>query len=301
MNESRELSFRVPFSFRMVFWVFTFLLLVAIVWNAATTSTSDMVTFRRPALRMLVVEIQRRLTVTAIALKRYQLRHGKYPADLAALTPEFIREVPLDPMDGKPLRYRLLKGRQDVAQPPRLFYSLPPPPTTVSNGKAQPGAAVPHNESEETFVLYSVGGNRQDDGGDPMRLSPNLLETVCDWPMMLGRDIVWPMPVPEVEFVEEVIPFATSSGQALSTGAQGRRQAMIFDHSDLRKALELLAKRAGMKLILPKELEGTVHGRLTDIPIERAIRIILERKGYALEKAADGWRAIKGVRQLFVT
>ena len=45
-----------------------------------------------------------------------------------------------------------------------------------------------------------------------------------------------------------------------------------------------------IRLSLPKELEGTVHGRLTVIPIESAIRIILERKGYALEKAADGWR-----------
>src|SRR5678810_153039 len=44
---------------------------------------------------------------TAIALKRYELKHGKSPTDLAALVPEFLPAVPIDLMIGKPLHYRV--------------------------------------------------------------------------------------------------------------------------------------------------------------------------------------------------
>ena len=50
-------------------------------------------------LRIAVnAETQRRLAVTAIALKRFELRHGKPPSNLLALTPEFLTQVPIDPM-----------------------------------------------------------------------------------------------------------------------------------------------------------------------------------------------------------
>ena len=69
------------------------------------------------------------MTITAIALKRHELRHGKFPADLNALVPEFLAAVPIDCMDGKPLKYML--------------------------------------ESDGAFRLYSVGKDGKDDGGDP--------------------------------------------------------------------------------------------------------------------------------------
>jgi hypothetical protein len=49
-----------------------------------------------------------RCSVTAVAAERYRLRHGAWPAGLAALVPEFLPEVPVDPFDGRPLRYRRL-------------------------------------------------------------------------------------------------------------------------------------------------------------------------------------------------
>jgi hypothetical protein len=52
-------------------------------------------------------ETQCRLTVTAIAIKRYELKHGSPPAELSALVPEFLAAVPIDPMTGKPLCYQL--------------------------------------------------------------------------------------------------------------------------------------------------------------------------------------------------
>jgi hypothetical protein len=78
--------------------------------------------------RSLGTQTQRELTVTAIALKRFELRHGKLPSSLAALLPEFLQALPVDYMDGQPMRYRL--------------------------------------NADGTFTLYSVGSDFKDDGGD---------------------------------------------------------------------------------------------------------------------------------------
>ena len=41
----------------------------------------------------------------AIAMTRYRLDHGAWPADLATLIPNYIATIPADPFDGKPLRF----------------------------------------------------------------------------------------------------------------------------------------------------------------------------------------------------
>jgi hypothetical protein len=41
-----------------------------------------------------------------LAAERYRRKHGRWPEALADLKGEFLREVPLDPFDLKPLRYR---------------------------------------------------------------------------------------------------------------------------------------------------------------------------------------------------
>jgi hypothetical protein len=80
------------------------------------------------AARAFRGKTQCNIAVAAIALKRYHLRHKKYPASLTELVPEFVSEVPVDYMDGKPLRYRL---------------------------------------DGDQFVLWSVGRYGTDDGGTP--------------------------------------------------------------------------------------------------------------------------------------
>lgn len=77
--------------------------------------------------RTMAIEVTRSIVITAIALKRYELRHGSLPPDLKALVPEFLPSVPRDPVDGKPLRYK-------------------PNP-------------------DGTYLLYSVGSDGKDDGG----------------------------------------------------------------------------------------------------------------------------------------
>ena len=61
------------------------------------------------------------------ALERYQLAHDEYPETLDVLIPQFIEKIPHDIIGGEPLHYR-----------------------RIDDGK---------------FLLYSVGWNEMDDGG----------------------------------------------------------------------------------------------------------------------------------------
>jgi hypothetical protein len=49
-----------------------------------------------------------RCTLVALAAERYRLRHRAWPQTAAELVPEFLPELPLDPFDGQPLRYKRL-------------------------------------------------------------------------------------------------------------------------------------------------------------------------------------------------
>lgn len=43
---------------------------------------------------------------TAVAIERYRLTKGALPKDLATLIPDYLDQVPIDPFDGQPIRYR---------------------------------------------------------------------------------------------------------------------------------------------------------------------------------------------------
>ena len=81
------------------------------------------------------------MAVTAIALKRHQLRSGRFPNNLSDLVPSLLPEVPVDWMDGQPLRYRL--------------------------------------NTDGTYTLYSVGQDGRDDNGDPTK--DEVWPTVVPW------------------------------------------------------------------------------------------------------------------------
>ena len=45
------------------------------------------------------------LCVTAIAIKRFELKHGRVPSTVEELKGDFVLEIPTDWYDGKPIRY----------------------------------------------------------------------------------------------------------------------------------------------------------------------------------------------------
>ena len=95
------------------------------------------------------------MTLAALALKRYAGRHGgALPPSLSTLVPELLPEAPTDWMDGQLLRYR-----------------------PAADGR--------------TFLLYSVGIDGRDDGGDPI---PAAGADRRDG-LWSGRDAVWPAAV----------------------------------------------------------------------------------------------------------
>lgn len=55
---------------------------------------------------VLLVQARERQALVATALERFYLKHSRYPAALQELAPEFTTAVPLDPCDGKEVRYR---------------------------------------------------------------------------------------------------------------------------------------------------------------------------------------------------
>ena len=77
--------------------------------------------------KFAIIQAEVDLARVACALERFRLAQGNYPATLAALEPQFITQVPHDILNGQPLHYR-----------------------RTNDGK---------------FVLYAVGWNEKDDGG----------------------------------------------------------------------------------------------------------------------------------------
>lgn len=71
-------------------------------------------------------KMRRDVTLIAIALEVHHRQHGEWPDSLDALVPHLLPEVPVDRFDGQPLRYAVREGRP---------------------------------------LVYSVGTDREDDGG----------------------------------------------------------------------------------------------------------------------------------------
>jgi hypothetical protein len=83
---------------------------------------------------------QLRCAAAAIAAERYRLVEGRWPESLDVLVPRYLAAVPTDPFDGQPLRLK---------------------------------------RSEDGLVIYSVGVDRKDDGGNISR----------EWDQPQGTDV----------------------------------------------------------------------------------------------------------------
>ena len=84
----------------------------------------------RAVAKFAFAQVSVDLARVACALERFRLAHGNYPETLDLLAPQFIAQVPHDVINGQPLHYRRTEAGQ--------------------------------------FILYSVGWNEQDDGGQTL-------------------------------------------------------------------------------------------------------------------------------------
>jgi hypothetical protein len=130
---------------------------VRITVNAAQqpegTASLDVMEPMKDSVKRFVLRVMREQTVdgivrTAIALERFRLARHAYPVSLRDLVPDFLHEVPVDCMDGHDLRYRL--------------------------------------NPDGAYLLYSVGEDGVDNGGDPTPVEGRNLG------FLHGRDWVWP-------------------------------------------------------------------------------------------------------------
>lgn len=115
------------------------------------TNNDDLREYARVPETALRSETLRSLAIGGIAIHRFMLRHRNPPASLEKLKPSFLSDMPMDPYDRKPLRY-FVDG--------------------------------------EDWVLYSIGENVDDDGGQVEIGQPGKeIRSIFD-----GADIVWPRP-----------------------------------------------------------------------------------------------------------
>jgi len=93
------------------------------------------------AMSELRHEAMMRATLVGLAVKRYQLTNDDWPPSLDALKPTYLDHIPIDPFDGKPLRYVV---EDDIAN----VYSI---------GK---------DGVDDEGVVYDAAGERRTDGTD---------------------------------------------------------------------------------------------------------------------------------------
>ncbi|MCW5769683.1 MAG: hypothetical protein KIT19_13475 [Phycisphaeraceae bacterium] len=94
-----------------------------------------------------------------IALERYRLSRGEYPATLSSLVPDFLIEIPIDPWSGEPLAYTRIDPITD--------------------------------KHRRSYLLYSIGSDKVDNGGlppperselnAPLRLKSQSASSGYDW------------------------------------------------------------------------------------------------------------------------
>jgi hypothetical protein len=102
-------------------------------------------------------EVGRRALIQILAIRQWQLRHdGRLPDDLHALVPEELPSLPKDPYSGGPFHYAPARGQT-------IF-----PGISGKAGSPAPPPLFPRAAAPGSWLLYSVGPNRIDDGGTAM-------------------------------------------------------------------------------------------------------------------------------------
>jgi len=82
-----------------------------LTWDNKALAKRSFLPWSRTMQRAADWHALQRLGQVAVALRLYRHEHGRYPEALEELVPKYLPSLPVDPFDGKPLRYkRLAKG-----------------------------------------------------------------------------------------------------------------------------------------------------------------------------------------------
>lgn len=114
--------------------------------------------FSKLAMAEARIAQQHRNVTIAVALAAHRLDHGTYPETLAALAPKYLPEVPADLCSGEPLKYQ---------------------------------------RTAAGYFLYSIGPNRQDDGGRTFDSDPKGDDLVIEMPAKEPPPVKKPEPEPD--------------------------------------------------------------------------------------------------------
>jgi serine/threonine protein kinase len=100
-----------------------------------------------------------RTALTMLAVERYRIAHGEWPPDLAVLVPAYLKEVPIDPYDAKPIRYR--RTAEGV-----VVYCVGPDRTDNQGNLTR---ILPADGQDVGFQLWDLAKRRQPKaGGGPL-------------------------------------------------------------------------------------------------------------------------------------
>ncbi|MBI2823663.1 MAG: hypothetical protein HYX69_03105 [Planctomycetia bacterium] len=95
-------------------------------WGSRVSRRHVMTKLLLPAMKaymdpFLRAETSNRLALIAVAVERYRRQKGHSPAELAALVPEFLKQVPDDPTSGEPFRYVVTDEGYALYSPTQRF------------------------------------------------------------------------------------------------------------------------------------------------------------------------------------
>jgi hypothetical protein len=125
-------------------------------------------------LNTLKIIARLRCAKTACAVERFRLKYAKLPENLNQLVPEFLVKVPIDPFDGKNLRY--FRGEFDID------FEVPLPLKEKKKKESEGGMFGPDPEkikyktvtlNKKVFYVYSVGKDLIDDKGGVLAVGYN--------------------------------------------------------------------------------------------------------------------------------
>lgn len=86
---------------------------------------------------------------------------------------------------------------------------------------------------------------------------------------------------PEAQVLEMTGPPQQDSGEKSQT------ITLDFKEADIRDVLKIISYKSGVNIVASPEVTGTVNVRISDVPWERAMDVILKTYGYAYDKQDD--------------